>query len=139
MSPDDPDVRGGPEGARDPATGRIRKGHTLPGGGRPRKSHAPGAGPITRALDEKVTVTENNRRRRLAKRELNAKQVVNRGSSGDLRAAKLAFDLEARERAAAAGEQAAAPEELTETDQQILERVYARMRLVFLEEYDGPD
>ena len=62
-----------------------------------------------------------------------------RGSSGDLRAAKLAFDLEARERAAAAGEQAAAPEELTETDQQILERVYARMRLVFLEEYDGPD
>jgi hypothetical protein len=90
-------------------------------------------------MDELVPVTENNRRRRIPKRDINAKQVVNKGSGGDLRAAKLAFELEAKERAAAAAQPSAVAEALTETDQQIADRLVARLRIIIKEEDHGPD
>jgi hypothetical protein len=48
---------------------------------------------LTRALDEKVTVTEDGRRRRVTKRELVVKQLVNKSAAADLRAIKQLTDI----------------------------------------------
>jgi Family of unknown function (DUF5681) len=48
---------------------------------------------LSQAIDEKVMVTEEGRRRRIAKRELVIKQLVNRSASADLRAIKQLTDI----------------------------------------------
>ena len=44
---------------------------------------------IEQELDARVTVTENGRRRRISKREVIAKHLVNKAASGDLKAIPL--------------------------------------------------
>src|SRR6516165_5381669 len=48
---------------------------------------------LTQALDEKIYVTEEGRRRRVTKRELVIKQLVNKSASADLRAIKQLTDI----------------------------------------------
>jgi len=123
-------------GGRDPETGRLLPGHKIPGGGRPRKVRGPIAGPVTQAFDEAVQLEDGGKRIRRTKRQLAAIHVVNKAANGkDPRAAKLAFDLEARERAAMPGSSGSPmePEELTEDDQKIVGRLIERLRLIALE------
>src|SRR5260221_4862946 len=44
---------------------------------------------IEQELDTRITVTENGRRRRISKREVIAKHLVNKAASGDLKANPL--------------------------------------------------
>ena len=111
--------------SRNPA-GRFQPGQTGNPKGRPRKLASVDAA-VTRALQEKVTVTEQGRRRRKSKLEVTAAQIANKGAGGDLRAAKMAFDLAAK----AEGNHSAAPASmpLTQNDRVIAERFIARLGL----------
>jgi hypothetical protein len=82
---------------------------------------------LKKALDEPVVVVENNRRRRIAKREAIVTQFVNQSAKGDLKATQLLLnilrDLESRAEPGSAD-----AEKITEADQQIIERITARLR-----------
>ena len=81
---------------------------------------------LKKALDEPVIVVENNRRRRIAKREAIVKQFVNQSAKGDLKATQLLLsilrDLESRAEPGAAD-----AVKITEADQQIIARIKARL------------
>ena len=49
---------------------------------------------LGKALNERVNVTENGKRRTMSKREAMLKQLANKAASGDLRVAKLVFLLD---------------------------------------------
>src|SRR5947209_14133285 len=105
-------------------SGRFRPGQTGNPNGRPKKSNGVDAA-VHRALQEKITVTEQGRRKRKSKLEVTAAQIANKGAGGDLRAAKMAFDLAAK---AEGNHQAApAPRPLTENDRAIADRFIARL------------
>lgn len=106
--------------------GRFAIGNRANPRGRPRKSRTVND-TILREIKAPVTVTENNKRRKISKLEANAKQIANLGASGDLRAAKLTMDLALR--AEGAREMSAAPLPLTENDRAIAERFIARLEL----------
>lgn len=106
--------------------GRFAIGNRANPKGRPRKSRSVNE-TILREIKAPVTVTENNRRRKITKLEANAKQIANLGASGDLRAAKLTMDLALR--AEGASEISSAPLPLTENDRAIAERFIARLGL----------
>jgi hypothetical protein len=98
--------------------GRFGAGNNANPHGRPRKDRS-AAATILKELAAPVTITENQRRKSISKLAANAKQIANKGASGELRAAKLAVDyaLKAeRER-----ETAAPPQELTESDRAIVD------------------
>jgi hypothetical protein len=117
--------------------GRFAVGNRANPNGRPRKNRSVND-TILREIKAPVTVTENNKRRRISKLEANAKQIANLGASGDLRAAKLTMDLALR----AEGSQDAprAPLPLTQNDRAIAERFIARLCLTsFQEKTDDPD
>ena len=105
-------------------SGRFRPGQTGNPNGRPKKAHGVDAA-VTRALREKIIVTEQGRRKRKSKLEVTAAQIANKGAGGDLRAAKMALDLHAK----AEGNQSAGPVvmPLTENDRAIAERFIARL------------
>ena len=121
---------------REILTGRFRPGQTGNPNGRPRKLNGVDAA-VTRALQEKVTVTEQGRRRRKSKLEVTAAQIANKGAGGDLRAAKMALDLAAK----AEGNQSAGPvaAPLTENDRAIVDRFIARLNLTQLSETNNDD
>jgi hypothetical protein len=121
---------------RDSKTGRFQKGTTGNSRGRPKKAPTVGAA-ILGALSERVPINENGKRRRVTKLEAAAKQMANRSASGDPRASKLALDLaqKAEEKLAQAP---ASPAELSASDQEIVERMKARLRLIIEEEIHGP-
>ena len=81
---------------------------------------------LKKALDEPVIVVENNRRRRIAKREAIVKQFVNQSAKGDLKATQLLLsilrDLESRAEPGRAD-----ADKITEADQQIIARIKARL------------
>ena len=112
--------------------GRFQPGHSGNRAGRPKKSRTVGAA-ITGAFNEKVAISEGGRRRKITKLEAAAKQIANKSASGDPRSAKLGLDLaqkaEERQSRAPAG-----PAELSETDQQIAERLMSRLRRIIMEE-----
>jgi hypothetical protein len=88
-------------------------------------------------LNEVIPVTENGRRRRISKLQAAAKQVANKGAAGDLRATKMAFDLAEK----AEQQQAAAQssnDRLSASDEDIVERLIGRLRLIIKEEEIGP-
>jgi hypothetical protein len=117
--------------------GRFAMGNRANPNGRPRKNRSVND-TILREIKAPVTVTENNKRRRISKLEANAKQIANLGASGDLRAAKLTMDLALR----AEGSQDASPAQLplTANDRAIAERFIARLGLTELrEKTDEPD
>jgi Family of unknown function (DUF5681) len=117
--------------SRDSA-GRFRPGTMSPNPkGRPQRAAGVDAA-ITRALAEKITVTEQGRRTRKSKLDVTAAQLANKGAGGDMRATKLAFEQvrKAEERAQA---QASREPVMTETDQEIAARVIARLRQIITE------
>jgi hypothetical protein len=84
---------------------------------------------VSEALDEKVTLTEDGRRRRVTKRELVIKQLVNKSASADLRAIKQLTDIvQGVERRAGASQAPPEPPELTATDREVVELFVARLR-----------
>jgi hypothetical protein len=48
---------------------------------------------LAKALDEKVMVVENGKRRRVSKREAIITQLVNRSAQADLKAAQMVLDM----------------------------------------------
>ncbi len=49
---------------------------------------------LARELDQPVRVVENGKRRTIPKRQVMIAQLVNQSAAGDLRAAKMIFDLQ---------------------------------------------
>ena len=111
-------------------TGRFRPGQTGNPHGRPRKQASVDAA-VTRALQEKVTVTEQGRRKRKSKLEVTAAQIANKGAGGDLRAAKMVIDLATK---AEGNHGAVAVLPLTANDRAIAERFIARLNLTQMRE-----
>ena len=70
----------------------FQKGRSGNPKGRPRGSKNL-ATLVSEALDQKVSVTENGRRRRVTKRELVIGQLVNKSASADLAATKVLLDI----------------------------------------------
>lgn len=108
--------------------GRFRPGQTGNPMGRPKARRGVDAA-ITKALSEKVAVTERGRRQRKSKLDVAAAQIANKSAGGDLRAAKMAFDhaRKAEERAEAEAIQIPV---MTQTDLEIAARVIARLRQI---------
>src|SRR3954453_18064187 len=118
-------------------SGRFQPGQTGNPNGRPKK-HSGVDAAVTRALHEKITVTEQGRRKRKSKLEVTAAQIANKGAGGDLRAAKMAFDLAAKAEGNQQG--APAPLPLNDNDRAIAERFIARLNLTqFPEKTDDDD
>ena len=82
---------------------------------------------LSEALNEPVIVIENGRRRKVAKRQAIITQLVNRSAKADLKAIQILLtmlrDIEAR-----ADPGSADPAAFTEADQQIIQRIRARLR-----------
>ena len=84
---------------------------------------------LTQALDEKIYVTEEGRRRRVTKRELVIKQLVNKSASADLRAIKQLTDIVERvEHRTGTSPAPPEPPQLTATDREVIELFVARLR-----------
>ena len=69
---------------------RFKKGQSGNPRGRPAKN-LPAL--LAAALNEKVTVTENGKRRQVTKREAVIAQLVNKSASAELRATKMRIDM----------------------------------------------
>lgn len=116
--------------------GRFAMGNRANPNGRPRKSRSVND-TILREIKAPVTVTENNKRRRISKLEANAKQIANLGASGDLKAAKLTMDLALKAEGARDISPPTLP--LTENDRAIVERFLARLSLTQKSETNNDD
>ena len=116
--------------------GRFAIGNRANPTGRPRKSRSVND-TFLREAKATVPVTENNKRRKISKLEANAKQILNMGASGDLRAAKLTMDL--AHRAEGARDASPAPLPLTENDRAIAERFIARLMQTQMQEAPNGD
>ncbi len=112
--------------------GRFRPGNTGNPKGRPKARPGVDAA-VTKALSEKITVTEQGQRKRRSKLDITAAQVANKGASGDLRAAKMAFDL-ARKVEERAEAQSSNTPVMSQADREIADRVIARLRQILSEE-----
>lgn len=126
-------------GARDNA-GRFRPGTPSPNPkGRPKKSRGVDAAVLS-ALNEKVTVTEQGKRKRKSKLDITAAQIANKGAGGDLRAAKMAIDQARKAEERAEADIAQAPN-MSASDQEIAARVIARLKLIIAEgdSHDQPE
>jgi hypothetical protein len=77
---------------RPPVSTRFQKGVSGNPRGRPKGSRNV-ASALSAALSERVTITENGRRKRITKLEAALKQLVNRAASGDLRSTQVLIAL----------------------------------------------
>ena len=82
---------------------------------------------IEEELAARVTVTENGRRRRISKREVIAKHLVNKSATGDLKAILLLLN-EARARETNAANPAADALLDTPEDRRVFDGIIARIR-----------
>lgn len=106
--------------------GRFRRGAASPNPkGRPRKSKGVNDA-LLKAVSEKVTVTEQGKRKRKSKLEITAAQLANKGAGGDPRAAKLLLDQTRKAEEDAEANSGQAPV-MTRTDREIVELVVARI------------
>lgn len=78
--------------AKPPRHTQFRKGQSGNPNGRP-KGTLNFATVLTRTLREEVVINERGRRKTITKLEVAAKQLVNKGASGDLAALRLLFLL----------------------------------------------
>ena len=82
---------------------------------------------LNKALNERVVVTENGGRRKISKREAIVTQLVNGSAKGDLKAIQILLamlrDIEGHAEAGSAD-----PDVFTEADEQIIQRIRARLR-----------
>jgi hypothetical protein len=105
---------------------RFQKGRSGNPAGRPRgKKNLTTL--LSDALDHKIIVVENGRRKRISKREAIVTQLVNKSASADLKATQILLamlrDVETR-----ADSGCADIESLAEADRQIIQRIQARIR-----------
>jgi len=109
-----------------PRSSQFKAGQSGNTAGRPR-----GAKNFATALEQelksRVIVTENGRRKRISKREVIAKHLVNKAAGGDLKAIPLLLN-ETRARESEAAD--AAPNQVFDTleDRAVLENMGARIR-----------
>jgi Family of unknown function (DUF5681) len=81
---------------------------------------------LSPARDEKVSVTEDGRRRRVTKREMAVKQLVDKSAAADLRAIKMPLDtVEGVESRAAAAPASRPP--FTPADDEVIAYLKARI------------
>lgn len=107
-------------------SGRFRAGAASPNPrGRPRKGNDVDAA-LMGALSEKVTVTEQGKRKRKTKLAIAATQLANKGASGDLRATKMVLE-QARKTEERAQVQAVRAPVMTKSDHEIAALVIARI------------
>jgi Family of unknown function (DUF5681) len=78
--------------ARPPRSGQFTKGQSGNPKGR-RKGAKLFVEIVMEALNEKVSINENGSRKMITKREALAKQVANKGATGDLKSIKLLFEI----------------------------------------------
>jgi hypothetical protein len=109
-----------------PWSGRFRSGQSGNPAGRP-----PGAKNFATAIEQeltsRITVTENGRRRRISKREVIAKHLVNKAASGDLKAIPLVLN-EARAGQSHLAQAAADGVFDSSEDQKVFDGIIARIR-----------
>jgi Family of unknown function (DUF5681) len=119
-----------------PRPTRFKPGQSGNPNGRPRgaKNFAIAIG---QELDSRVTVTENGRRRRISKREVIAKHLVNKAASGDLKAIPLLLN-EARARENDPADAASAQVFDTPEDRKVLDGIIARIRSSLPESVAAP-
>ena len=111
-----------------PRQGGFQKGRSGNPRGRPKGSKN-FATLLTEALDEKVQVTEDGKRRRVTKRELVVKQLVNKSAAADLRAIKQLTDIVQRvERRNEGSEAPSERAKLLAPDREVVELFIARLR-----------
>jgi hypothetical protein len=82
---------------------------------------------LSQALEEPVIVVEHGRRRRITKRRAIVTQLVNRSAKADLKAIQLLMPL-VRDIESRADPGSADPSVFAEADQQIIQRIQARLR-----------
>ncbi len=114
---------------RPPCHTRFKTGQSGNPAGRPRGSKNFRT-LLDAALDEKVPVVENGRRRQISKREAVAQQLVNKSAGADLRAIKILFDIfkDERDPTLPEGDSAGDPAVLEPSDQAMIERAFARLK-----------
>jgi len=85
---------------------------------------------LVAALNEKVYVTIDGKRRRITKREAIVKQMVNQSASADLRATKMLIDMmkEIEQKAAGTAPSPEEPAKLTPADREVVELFIVRLR-----------
>ncbi len=105
--------------------GRFGLGNCANPSGRPRKDKSV-TGTILKELTAPLTITENQKRKRVSKLAASAKQIANQGASGDIRSAKLSLDYALKAESSHAGAPKAAP--LTANDKEIVARFLTRLR-----------
>jgi hypothetical protein len=122
-----------PETARDyvvgygkpPVHSRFQKGRSGNPKGRPRGRKNMST-LLSDALNGSVIVVENGRRKKITKREAIVTQLVNKSASADLKATQMVLamlsDLESR------ADASTDPAPFTEADQQVIQRIQARLR-----------
>jgi hypothetical protein len=108
-----------------PQQSRFRKGVSGNPQGRP-KGTLNKKTILSRTLREKVVITENGKRKRITKREALYKQIVNKGVSGDLKAAVEIIKLDSSSESQ--GEDGPMDTGLSESDQEILGGIVEAMQ-----------
>jgi hypothetical protein len=110
---------------RPPRHRRFRQGESGNPRGRP-KGSSNLATLLDRALNERVVVSENGRRKRITKREAVLKQLVNKAASGDPKSIQLLL----AEMRLVEGREAAPAESLLfdQTDREVIRHLYERLR-----------
>ena len=111
---------------RPPLDHQFKSGRSGNPRGRPRGSLNV-ATVLARTLREKLTVTENGRRKTITKLDAAVKQLANKAATGDARAIHLLLGLSqaVEDRAQASGEIHEAP---PEADQQVLQSLLTRIQ-----------
>ena len=82
---------------------------------------------LAAALNEKVTVTENGKRRQVTKREAVIAQLVNKSASAELCATKMLIDM-LRDVEKKADPAAAAKSPSSPTDKEVVQQLITRLR-----------
>ena len=108
-----------------PLHARFQKGRSGNPKGRPRGKKNMST-LLSAALDAAIIVVENGRRKKISKREAIITQLVNKSASADLKATQIVLamlqDVEAR------ADDSSDSATFTEADQEIIQRIQARMR-----------
>jgi hypothetical protein len=130
MTDGESDYKVGP--GRPPLHTRFKKGQSGNPGGRSPKS-LPAL--LAHALNEKVSVTIDGRRRKVTKRQAIVTQMVNKSTSADLRATKMLFDMmKDVEQKAGIASPPPAPPPFTKADEEVAEQLVERIRHQVLQE-----
>lgn len=116
-----------------PATTRFKPGQSGNRKGRPKGSKNFSTA-FADELNRKIGVTESGKRRKYEKREVIARQLVNKSAEGDLKAASLVLQ---QMKNIESNNHAASPERFSEADRQVIAAFIHRMNLMEEEKENG--